>query len=212
MKRHIVLVSVLALAVSTSYGQFKYGIKAGVSSATINTQSIDFNDPANNNAPSTLKAVGSQKLGLHFGVTTEVSLLGFFVKPEAYFSTSSAEFEIQPTAAGSASSIKKQTFNKLDIPVLVGMKFGPARIGLGPVASILLQKKSDVITKGVEQNLNTATFGLQVGAGIDLLGFGLDLRYETSLSKLGDGVTIDGTKRSFDTRPSQWLISASYYF
>ncbi len=212
MRKLILVTSALFLVISTSYGQFKYGIKAGVSSASINTESIEFDDPSNNNARLTLKALGSQKLGLHFGITTEVSLLGIFVKPEAYFSTSTAEFEIQPTAAGSAKTVTKQTFNKLDIPVLVGMKLGPARLGIGPVASILLQKKSDVITKGVEQNLNSASFGLQVGAGIDLLGFGLDLRYETSLSKLGDGVTVAGQKRNFDTRPSQWILSASYYF
>ena len=211
MKKHILLVAVLALAASTTFGQIKFGIKAGVSSATINTDEITYNDPSTG-AETTLKSLGSSKLGLHFGVTSQISLLNFFIKPEAYFSTSSAEFQVQPTAQGSASEIKKQTFNKLDIPVLVGMKFGPARIGVGPVASIVLQKKSDVITNGIEQNLNGATFGLQAGAGLDLLGFGFDIRYETSLSKLGDGVTVAGQKRSFDTRPSQWIFSLSYYF
>jgi hypothetical protein len=210
MKKHILLVAVLALAASTTFGQIKFGIKAGVSSATINTAEITYNDPSA--GETTLKSLGSSKLGLHFGVTSQISLLNFFIKPEAYFSTSSAEFQIQSKNQSSVSEIKKQTFNKLDIPVLVGMKFGPARIGIGPVASILLQKKSDVITNGIEQNLNGATFGLQAGAGLDLLGFGFDVRYETSLSKLGDGVTVAGQKRSFDTRPSQWIFSLSYYF
>jgi len=211
MKKHILLGAVLMLAVSTTYGQLKFGIKAGVAAASINTYELSSTDPSTS-VTTTIKSLGASKLGLHFGVTSQISLLNFFVKPEAYFSTSSAEFEVQSSTLGSAKEIKKQTFNKLDIPVLVGMKFGPARIGLGPVASILLQKKSDVLTKGVEQNLNAATFGLQVGAGIDLFSIGFDVRYETSLSKLGDGMTIGGQKRSFDTRPSQWLFSASYYF
>jgi hypothetical protein len=40
----------------------------------------------------------------------------------------------------------------------------------------------------------------------------VDLRYEGSLSKLGDGMTIGGQKCNFDSRISQWVFGVGYWF
>lgn len=212
MKKSLLIFCTLALFSVSSFSQIKFGIKAGLSTSQINMDAVSLNS-SSSSIDSTFKAVGSSKLGVHFGVTSEVSFMSFFVKPELYFSTSSAEYQIVENngTTENITSLGKQTYNKLNIPVIVGTKFGPLRVGLGPVATILVQKKSDLLKTGVTQTFNSATFGMQFGAGIDLGPLGLDLRYETSLSKFGNGIEVGGQTRSFDARPSQWLVSLTYY-
>ena len=105
-------------------------------------------------------------------------------------------------------------FKKLDIPVLVGFKFGPARVNAGPVASIIIDSKADLIeTAGYEEKFKGASFGYQAGVGLDLLKtISLDIRYEGNLSKLGDGVNIEGNDFEFDSRNPQFIFSLGIFF
>jgi len=110
-------------------------------------------------------------------------------------------------------SIKKMEFKKLDIPVLAGFKFGPARVNVGPVASIIINSKADLIeTPGYEEKLKGASFGYQAGVGIDILSISLDVRYEGNFSKLGDGVNIGGEDFEFDSRNPQFIFSLGIFF
>jgi hypothetical protein len=40
----------------------------------------------------------------------------------------------------------------------------------------------------------------------------LDVRYEGSLSKLGDSFTVGGQDFNLDARPSQWVFSLGFWF
>ena len=113
-----------------------------------------------------------------------------------------------------------QKFNKIDIPVSVGWKFGPARLGIGPVASFMLSesdglkdKLSSISTEATENNFRKATFGYQIGVGLDILRkITLDVRYEGNLSKLGNGITLGGKDYKFDQRNPQFIFSAGIFF
>ena len=104
--------------------------------------------------------------------------------------------------------VKDQQFNKIDMPIMVGMKFGPARVQLGPIASIVLSNKSALADYGnYEEEFNGATWGYQVGVGLDLgESIILDAKYEGSLSRLGKGVKIGGETRNFDSRTNQFVV------
>ncbi|SDB94118.1 porin family protein [Williamwhitmania taraxaci] len=209
MKRLFLSICALVFMISVANAQlFKFGIKAGVSSSRIKFDTKTLNNGTNDYE---IKS-GDALVGMHFGFVSRVQLLGLFVQPELYFSSTGGDVKIKNITANT-ETIKKQKFSRIDIPVLVGWKFGPARVGVGPVASIIIADKA-VLKEytGYEEQFNKATFGYQVGVGLDLWKLGVDLRYEGSLSKLGDGVKIGGQTRSFDSRNSQVLASVSLYF
>ncbi|MCK4699098.1 MAG: hypothetical protein KAT38_02140, partial [Bacteroidales bacterium] len=84
----------------------------------------------------------------------------------------------------------------------------------GPVASIIIDSKADLIeTAGYEEKIKGASFGYQVGVGLDIINtISLDVRYEGNLSKLGDGVNIGGNDFEFDSRNPQIIFSLGIFF
>jgi len=116
--------------------------------------------------------------------------------------------------APNVDMVKNQTFKKIDLPVMAGVKFGPVRVGLGPVGSYMIQSESflDDLQDDMEGEFNKVAFGYQAGIGVDVWKLAVDLRYEGNLSKLGDGVTIGNYTAGFDTRNPQFLLSVGLFF
>ncbi|MCK7536999.1 MAG: hypothetical protein MZV63_41575 [Marinilabiliales bacterium] len=65
----------------------------------------------------------------------------------------------------------------------------------------------------VKEEFNGTTWGYQVGLGLDVFKkLTIDLKYEGSLSKLGDGVKIGGEVQDFDSRNSKIILSLGWIF
>lgn len=145
--------------------------------------------------------------------------MGFFVQPELLFSRSQGEVMLMDITLNNAYN-QMQKFNKFDIPVIIGWKFGPARVGFGPVATILISendglkdKLADLTNQTDKNNFKSATFGYQVGVGVDILKtLTIGLKYKGNLSKLGTGITLGGTEYSFDQRNPQIIMSVGLFF
>jgi hypothetical protein len=213
-----IIVTVIALltVVGTANAQFlKFGLKGGLTSSNVKFDKTTFTSGGND----FIAKQGDAKYGMQFGLFGRIQLLGIFIQPELLFSHSQGEVIINDVTAGKFYT-ETQKFNKIDIPVMVGWKIGPARLGLGPVASIMVSEKdglkdklavlSDQTTKS---NFNKTTYGYQVGVGLDILGkIALDLKYEGNLSKLGSGIKLGDTNYSFDQRNPQWIFSVGVFF
>lgn len=85
-----------------------------------------------------------------------------------------------------------------DVPLLFGGKFGDSkfavRIYAGPVLSFALSKVQEYDqnnTDALRLNYKDLNYALQLGAGINIRQFSLDVRYEAGLSKNGYGADID---------------------
>lgn len=207
MKLKVIVFSVVILMSVNAFSQLKFGVRAGLSSSTINASDV-------NTTQYNVSTLSNAKVGFQFGLMSQISLFGMYLQPEFLFSSSGGEVQVHDITSG-ATKVTNQKFNKLDIPVIIGKKFGPARIGLGPVASIILNKPSDVVDPNgtsFASKFHGATFGYQLDLGLDIWNFALDLKYEGNLSKLGNGVTIGGTERKFDSRNSQWIFGLGYFF
>ena len=210
MKKALLLIITISLFASAN-AQIKFGVKGGVNSSTIKmddvitvTQGVE---------EYSLEGIKSGTVGFHAGLMTRVTFFGVFIQPELYFSSTGGEVEVTDLITQNVS-IRKMEFKKLDIPVLAGFKFGPARINAGPVASIIIDSKADLIeTAGYEEKIKGASFGYQVGVGLDIINtISLDVRYEGNLSKLGDGVNIGGNDFEFDSRNPQIIFSLGIFF
>lgn len=219
MKR-LLLIAILILPitlVSNAQGDFfKIGLKAGITSTSIKVDEVIDIDDASDVDALVVKGKNS-KVGFQGGLMARITIAKLYVQPELLFTSTSGEVEVSSlleSTGQTVSTIKDQDFKQLDIPIMVGAKFGPARIQAGPIATIMLSSSSVLKDySNYEEEFNGATWGYQVGLGLDLgKKITIDAKYEGNLSKLGDGIKVGGETRSFDSRNSQFVVSLGYFF
>lgn len=202
--KKLILVLFAVILSSGAFAQFSWGLKAG---ATSNNFKLE--EPLNISTQQTIEAVKQASWGFHGGAFVRLSMLGIMIQPEVIFSM--AENNMLVTDAG-IEEIKSQKFNKLDIPVLLGVKLGPVRLMAGPAASVMISSASDLI-ENAENLYKAATFGYQAGVGVDILKkITLDVRYEGGLNNFGDEITIGQETFTLDGRNNAILISAGILF
>ena len=204
MKR--LTLAIIALMISSiSYGQFfTLGPRIGVSSSKLklsdNIDAIQERDA---------------QLGFHAGMFTRFSLGGFFVQPEALFTSVDGQVRISENGSGVADQVVDLEYNRLDIPVMFGTKILKIfRVQAGPTASLLLSAdaKSDFsgATEDVKSSYNDATIGYQIGFGVDISRLVLDLKWEGNLSSFGDDLSMFG--QTFETDQRNRLLTLSVGF
>jgi hypothetical protein len=204
MKRTIFFVLML-LVVQVSQAQFSFGLRGGLNFANLPEKTYSLDDAKT----TTISTLSDSYTGFHVGAMAQISLLGLFIMPELLFVSTGNDLVLN--RQGEDPAYFKQKFSQLDIPVMVGTKLGPVRLGLGPVASILLNSKSN-LPEGAEfkERFNSATYGMQLGAGLTLGNLAIDLKYQFGLSNLGDGIEIGNRTYNFDTRPRQFILSIGF--
>ena len=213
--KKVILIALVVLVSLPAFSQIKFGLKAGVS--TTNLSMADLKTVTSGNTTYTVNALTAAKYGFHGGAFVRLSLFGIYLQPELLFTTRTNEYTVQNVTAGqtTAADIVKQNFNKLDIPVMLGLKLGPLRINAGPVGSLLINSPKDLIKNpDYKNNYNKMTIGYQAGVGFDMLNFlTFDLRYEGSLKKYQNQIqNLAGTKFNIDDRPNAFVFSLGLMF
>lgn len=198
----------------TSAQSVSFGIKGGLNFSTLN-----FDEVTNiiSNASNYDLESDEAFTGYHFGAFARVKVFSLYIQPELYFTTSGGKILVEetPEAGEVVRSVKQIQYNKIDLPVLVGVKIGPVRANAGPVATVLLSEDNGIedIIPEMESLSKSATVGLQAGVGFDLFKFlTIDYRFEGSLSKYGDKFTVGGSDYPFDARANIHLISLGIMF
>ncbi|HER07439.1 MAG TPA: PorT family protein [Bacteroides sp.] len=189
---------------------FQYGVKAGIGFSSLRFDDIN---GINDGTQVYNLVTGSAVMGYHLGVQTRVKVAMAYLQPELYFITGGGTVEQVITSGVTAALDVK--FSRLDVPLLVGVKLGPARLNLGPVGSFVLSESNELekLVPDYRVFSKAMTWGFQAGIGVDLLKkISLDARYEGSLSRLGENLTIGGSEFPLDARPRQWLISLGIWF
>jgi hypothetical protein len=214
MKKLFVFVLVVLISVP-AISQIKFGLKAGVSTTNLSMPTLK--TITSGTTTFTVDALTSAKYGFHGGAFVRLTLLGIYLQPELLFTTRTNEYTIQNVTTGqtSAATVVKQNFNKLDIPVMLGLKLGPLRLNAGPSASLLINSPKDLISNPDFKNMySRMTIGYQAGLGFDLLKLlTFDLRYEGSLKKYQNQIeNLTGTKFNLDDRANAFLFSVGIMF
>lgn len=151
---------------------------------------------------------GDAEFGFQYGAfaRVKVPIVGLYVQPELLFS------KTESTVTTNTSTVDL-SFNRVDVPVMIGGKLGPLRINAGPSFSFLTSAESDVAgtVTDIKDNYSDTTVGFQAGIGVDFLKFVIDLKYEGSLSeRFGESITAGGATFSTDERPSQLLLAVGF--
>lgn len=141
-----------------------------------------------------------RNLGYHFGIFGKLGNT-FFVRPELVYTSTVSDYN--------EGDLR---LNKLDVPVLLGIKvIGPLNIFAGPAFEYILNSKFDGVT--IDDIENDFTVGLNIGAGLNLGKLGIDVRYErgfnqNELNFINSNITTLNGDR-VDTRPDQIIVSLS---
>jgi hypothetical protein len=209
--KKLIFLSIAAMFLFTSANAqlFQYGIKAGVNFSTL---AMDDIMDINTGTEVYDLVTGESVTGYQVGIMTRINIAMFFVQPEIYFNAVGGI--VEKIVDGEASPLDVN-FNRFDIPLLVGVKLGPARLNVGPVGTYVINSTNDLITIAPELATlsNDFTWGFQAGIGLDLFKkLAIDARYEGSLSKYGDTFAIGANNFDLDARPTSWIVSLGYWF
>ncbi|PZV84656.1 outer membrane protein with beta-barrel domain [Algoriphagus aquaeductus] len=188
MKKIILAAMFLGFFALNVFAQGGFGIKAGLSSTEVDFKNEQF-------VPQ-----GAQT-GYHVGVFGRIGAGGFFVQPELLFTQTSGKF------LNDQDQIKAE-FNRLDVPVMVGMRFFKLlRLQAGPIASLNINSKLKEAGNTIDNvEFKNATLGYQAGLGIDLGNLSVDAKYEGGLSKWTENIGNFDT----DNRINQWVLSVGF--
>ena len=162
----------LAATLSGFSQTFSYGLKGGVN-YTMGGQ-ITGKEGGNGDWSGTIEGQG--EIGYHGGIFVQADFGKFFIRPEVVYTSLETTFEFpnQPSL---------YSVDKFDIPLLIGYKvWGPLEVFAGPVYSNILESTlegDEYETPIVVQN---SPINAQVGVKVEFGRFGLDVRYERSLS------------------------------
>ncbi len=187
----IMLFSILGIGVANA--QFTIGPRFGLSSSEIRINKAD------NNSYSF--ETGERKVGLHVGAFSRITMGSVYIQPEVLLTSTGGKINLKEGGVGQVLDYK---LNKVDIPVLMGLKMGKVfRIQGGPIISYI---KGSAGNNDFKANIKDATVGYQAGIGFDIGNMMLDLKYEDNLSKLGN--KIGGVK--VDQRNHQVIASVGF--
>ena len=209
MKKFIFAFFLSIAFLGTTNAQFlKAGIKAGVSTYDMKlgdfivTNGTKFNNLTN--------AIDNSSFGYQFGFYARLGR-GLHIQPEIVFNSNRLEFE---TTNDNGTFAASETFNSIDIPVLLGVKLGPLHAQAGPVGRFYLGSDDQVrkIISNFQDDEDRLKIGYQAGFGLDLWRLSLDFRYEGSLKQFGDIVNIDGSEFFLDNQAGRVVASAGISF
>lgn len=210
MRRIIVLAVCFTLAQLSLRAQtVKFGIKFGISTPDIKPADVN---PLTSD--SILLKVSDAGYGFHVGGWVRLRAGNFMFQPEVLFNSSKVTYTVK-ALKGSAivDSLKKETFNNLDLPLMLGVKLSGLRLNAGPVGHLHLSSSSELSEiKSYSEKFNSLTWGYQAGIGADFGKIAIDIRYEGNFNNYGDHINIGGKPYNFDKKPSRFLVSMAIAF
>jgi hypothetical protein len=192
MKKFLLSVALLVVIGISAKAQFNLGIKGGINFSKIDADNLN------------RSTVSGYQAGLFARVGSN-----FYVQPELYFSSCGGDFDSNNNGTAYSAHVK---FNDLNVPLLLGYRFGPNKINFrlmaGPVYTYALSTDktfSDNFTAAYQDfgRYKSSTFSIQAGAGVDIGSITADLRYQAGLENVND---------NFNQKLNLWALSVGFKF
>lgn len=195
MKRALLSIVIIFLA-SATFAQFTVGPKVGLTMSKLKT---NFED-----------VVEETKTGYQFGAFVRFGKK-IYVQPEVMFATKGGIIKDDGLTAKATVDLKT-----VQIPLLVGytlmnMKVVNIRLMTGPAISFVTNKEVTLSANNLEEavtgnNIKDAIWTWQLGGGVDVFMFTLDVRYEWGLNNIWDAQDGETT----DMKQNLWNISLGW--
>lgn len=182
MKRIIILLLAIGLngSIFAQLPAFSIGPKIGYNTTKLSTDASTISSDLKNK--------------FQFGAFVRIGSK-IYIQPEVNYVTKGGVLKNDD-----ATINQEITLKTLTIPLLVGIRFIDLKVASihlvgGPVASFALNKELSVTNPGGSWPVNTtddiknASWAIQAGAGVDVLMFTLDVRYEIGMSQMYNGTS-----------------------
>ena len=193
MKKFILVIAALTFSIAAYSQGFEIGIKGGL------------NITAAGAVKNLVPGVGiSSKNTYNGGVygRFKIKLIGVFVQPELVYNTRGYNFNITEPITNTTINIKQQAYY-IDVPVLVGLKmFKFLRVYAGPNFQYLLKNEItgiDNIVTFQKTDMKKANTGVQLGFGLDLSKFRVDVKYDFNPTDMGSPFSYQGKAQLIKT-------------
>ncbi len=164
MKTVKLSLSILAviLGLNSIHAQSSWGLRGGLNynsnGAFLSEISEVYKNPKSN-------------AGYHIGLFKKIDLLGFFLRPELVYTSTSSSYNGDDLI-----------MSKIDLPLNLGSGFiGPTYIFAGPNLQYVLSSEFEGVHTA--SSLKDITVGANIGLGISLNKINIDLRYERGLTE-----------------------------
>jgi hypothetical protein len=187
MKRTLMTLSLLAMVMITFGQTFDLGIKASYNTTKFSLSTSSITNGFKNGT------------GVNFGAFARVGGSKIYLQPELLYSSKTSTYTVKNTL-GVVTGTSDVKLHTIQIPILLGvklldLKLASLRAFTGPAASFVTDGGLKNLGTQVKDNFTSGNMAWdwQVGAGIDVLMFTLDLRYELGLSEM-KSVTTDTFK------------------
>jgi hypothetical protein len=182
------MVVLAGLTTLQAQDKFQLGVKAGYTSTQYTTDNVK---NAEVTWPSYQGVKNDAKGGFLFGAYARLKVLGnVSFQPELYYAKKSGEAQYSTTNGVLTQDIDIHTW---DVPLLAHFNILDVKVakvyGLtGPVMSFVAKNGTSLKGYG-KDDLKTATWAYQLGAGLEVWKLNLDARYEWGLSNVSDGLS-----------------------
>jgi len=195
--KKITFIVVLFFAANFAFGQFSIGPKIGYNTSTLTTDLDSIKSDITSN--------------FHFGVFVRLGKK-IYLQPEVNYLTTGGVFETEGLQNPVKSEIQMKS---IEIPLILGWRIlnfgiGNIRILLGPSAQIVVDKTISTTDGGGYldpimnvDDINDLNWGFNLGAGVDVLMFTLDARYQMGINDVITDV------QNFDINSRNNLFSIS---
>lgn len=204
MKKIAFIIFAVLFSVNTQ-AQFTFGPKIGLTLDKLSIDQSTISTELNN----------SFMFGAFFRIGRKVHL-----QPELNWYTTGGVFK-RPNLEALSPFEQEVTLSNIQIPILLGMKIidlkvASIRATIGPSINLVINKKIKTLTSTgyidpiKKTDINNFQWGLNLGAGVDVLMFTFDLRVMLGLSNIIDSVDIDNTPVLFDSRTNGFLVSIGW--
>lgn len=197
MKR-VLLSAIIIFLTSATFAQFTLGPKAGLTMSKLKTNVTDFKEEV--------------KTGYQFGAFVRFGKK-IYIQPEVMFATKGGIIIDDSLSYSTKATVDLKT---LQIPLLVGytlinMKVVNVRIMTGPAISFVTSKEITVNANNLldefdGKNIKDAIWSWQLGAGVDVFMFTLDVRYEWGMNNIWDASAGEVN----DMKQNLWNVSLGW--
>ena len=152
MKKVVILLLVVGFfGLETQAQIFQFGARAGIGRADFTV-----NEDLSVDGATISVRPAEPNTSFHVGAYTRVKILGFFVQPELVYTSHPSTIAFTDISSGEETDVQIN-LNRVDLPVLIGLKFGPVRINAGPMFSANLSSDDD--NDVVDFNVSSGSLG-----------------------------------------------------
>ena len=150
------------------------------------------------------------------GIFGRLCIHNFLIQPELLWFKSGQVFSLEGANLSELDPRIEMSQQNLAVPIMVGyqfldLKLLKLRAHVGPVMYFVVDQTNKCNYENQELKLeaNKLSWGGQVGVGVDILLFTLDVNYSFGLTKLidSDKVNIGGQDFEFDTKQSLFTVT-----